>query len=163
MKKFQATTHLDFCPTLPYRLYNNVRLPTTRERVRLREEAELLAVAATEEDRKRGIEREIDARKAVAAEAAAAAALTREEDRRAADDKLSEALAEAVDRAKEEAGVARLVEEEARKVAAMEGAAERAQLEEELAQARERAVKLEGSKWQRASEEAEARAATEQV
>lgn len=38
-----------------------------------------------------------------------------------------------------------------------------AKLKKELVQARERAVKLEGGKWKRASEEAEARAATEQV
>ena len=131
--------------------------------MRLREEAELLAVAATEEERKRGIEREIDSRAAGAAEAAAAAALTREEDRRVAENNLSEALAVAAERAKSEAGVARLLEEEARKIVVTEAAAERAQLEKELAKARERAVKLEGGKWQRASEEAEARASAEQV
>lgn len=45
----------------------------------------------------------------------------------------------------------------------MEAAEERAKLEKDLARARERAVELEGGKWRRASEEAEARAATEQV
>lgn len=56
-----------------------------------------------------------------------------------------------------------LLEEEARNRKDEEAARARAKLEKELAAARERAVKLEGGKWQRASEEAEARAAAEQV
>lgn len=59
--------------------------------------------------------------------------------------------------------LARSSEREERRRADGEAKEERVKLERELAKARERAVKLEGGKWKRASEEAEARAATEQV
>ena len=134
-----------------------------RERNRLREEAEILATSAVEEERKRGIQREAEARACGVAEAKAAAAMARKEDRLKADEELKVALATVAKRTAEAAAEARAAEAEARRQAAQEAATAKEELERELSAARERAVKLEGGKWQRASEEAEVRAAAENV
>lgn len=134
-----------------------------RERERLREEAKLLVASATAKERTRGTVREDEARASGAAEAVAAAATAAEDNRQAADEEREEALTAASERSANEAAAARLVEQDARRCKDEEVVRSRVKLEKELAAARERAVKLEGGKWQRASEEAEARAAAEQV
>lgn len=134
-----------------------------RERERLQEEAEALAASATKEERENGLEREREARAAGRADAAAATAVLREKDRVDAEGRQSAALAEAALRAEVMAAEVRSVEREARRRADVDAQAARAELEKELAKARERAVKLESGKWQRASREAEARAAAEKV
>lgn len=135
----------------------------TRERKRLRKEAESFAASAVEEERKHGLEREAEARAAGFSQGETAAAATREEDHHKVNEELAAALEAAAERAAEAAAEARAAEAEARKQLVREAAAEREELEKELATARERAVKLEEGKWKRASEEAEARASAEQV
>lgn len=141
----------------------NTPLFLIREREKLQKKGEFLATAAVEKERECGLEREAEARAIGVAEAEATAARAREEDRLAAEDSQSVALAEAAAHAEAAALVARSLDQVAKTRAEIEAAAERAKLEKELAKARERAVKLEGGKWQKASEEAEARAAAEQV
>lgn len=89
--------------------------------------------------------------------------MTREQDRAAADERQAEALAEAAGQAEAAVALARASEREERRRSDADAAEERAKLEKELARARERAVTLEGGKWRKASEEAEARAAAEKV
>lgn len=135
----------------------------TRERKRLHEEAESFAASTVEEERKRGLEREAEARTVGFSQGEIAAAAAREKDRRKADEELAAALEAAGKRAAEAAAEARAEEAEARKQLVKEAATEREELAKELTTSRERAVKLEEGKWQKASEEAEARASAEQV
>lgn len=135
----------------------------TRERERLHEEAEALAADAVAAERERSTEREAEARKLGAVEAAAAFDRTRAGDRRLADEEWALKLAAADERARDDIAAVRTAEEDARRQASENAEVARAALENELAAVRERAVKLEGGKWQRASEEAEARAIAEKV
>ncbi|CAM9178368.1 unnamed protein product [Scytosiphon promiscuus] len=136
------------------------------ERQRLREETEQLVSSAAGAERERGLKLSAEAKAAGAAEATAAHAL-------ASELKVKSAAEEAAARAEESATALREKAEAARAAGAVvkeelrlernARAEELAKLKKELVQARERAVKLEGGKWKRASEEAEARAATEQA
>lgn len=114
-------------------------------------------------ERRRGLQLCAESRAAVVAEAEATFAETRERDQAAADRRQAEALAGAAGNAEAAAALARAAEREERRRSDADAAEERARLEKELARARERAVTLEGGKWRRASEEAEARAAAEKV
>lgn len=135
----------------------------TREREKLKGEAEGLVAAALTAEREKGAEREAQARKSGAEEAAASYEITRERDLLAAREECSRKLEEAAVRAEGDANMIRKAEEEARRRVSEEANAAMHKLEKQLADARDRAVKLESGKWKRASEEAEARAAAEQV
>lgn len=114
-------------------------------------------------ERQRGAEREAEARQVGAAEAVATFDQTRAADRRLADEEWASKLAAEAERARADMTSVRTAEEDARRRVSGDAEVARAVLQKQLAAARERAVKLEGGKWQRASEEAEARAAAEKV